>query len=318
MAMLAAAQRGAAALGRRTFMAGSGNTMSVLGAPSNLGQRNDSPAHGPASLRDVGILENLRSIGWAVNDRGDIPFTPKAGTDSETMELIARGNKLLSDEVADAYLESDTTLILGGDHSVSIGSVSGVLRRNPDIGVLWVDAHCDINTPASSPSKNIHGMVLSYLMKLFPTVTNPPFDWLTEIPKLHPAQLAFIGARDIDPAERTMLKNLGITCFTMHSIDKYGIGKVTEMALDHLDGRNLHVSYDIDATDPGIAPSTGTPVRGGLTYREAHYIAEEIASTGMMRSMDMVEVDPYLSAGGSDTVELAAALVSSAFGQRII
>lgn len=170
-------------------------------------------------------------------------FPPKRSADQSNLDALAEGNRLLSDEVYNAYLECDTTLVLGGDHSIGIGSVSGVLRRNPEVGVLWIDAHCDINTPETSGSKNMHGMVLSYLMKLFPTVSKAPFTWLSDVPALDPSQLAFIGARDIDPGERRMLKNLGIAVFSMHSIDKYGIGKVTEMALDHLDNRTLHVSY---------------------------------------------------------------------------
>ena len=152
------------------------------------------------------------------------------------------GSQRLANEVYDAYVETDTTLILGGDHSISIGSVAGVLRRNPEVGVLWIDAHCDINTPQSSPSQNLHGMVLGYLMKLFGNSTAAPFSWLDRVPVLPPSQLAFIGARSIDPPERTMLNNLGISVYSMHSIDKYGIGKVMEMALDQLDGRNLHIS----------------------------------------------------------------------------
>lgn len=166
-------------------------------------------------------------------------FPPKDTSREGNIAAIVEGNRQLSDEVYDAYLESDTSLILGGDHSISIGSVSGVLRRNPEIGVLWIDAHCDINTYESSTSKSMHGMVLSYLMKLQGI---GPFGWLSDVPKLHAKQLAFIGARDIDPYEKRTLKNLGIEVYTMHTIDKYGIAKVTEMALDHLDGRNLHVS----------------------------------------------------------------------------
>lgn len=226
-------------------------------------------------------------------------------------------------QVRDSYAESDRTLVLGGDHSISIGSVSGVLQSNPEAGVIWVDAHCDINTPSSSQSKNVHGMVLAFLMKLFPqSNAQSPFSWMDEVPALPPSQVVFIGPRSIDKAERDLLRASGMHVYTMASIDKHGIGAVVETALDKLGDRDIHLSYDIDGLDPSIAPSTGTPVQGGLSYREAHFIAEEVGTTGRLRSMDIVEVDPLHSDVNSHdrqkTVELAAGLVASAFGESIL
>jgi len=172
--------------------------------------------------------------------------------------------------------------------------VSGILKVRPNTGVIWVDAHADINTPAMSVSGNIHGMPVAFLMRLVNPTLVPGWEWMADTPVLRPQQIVYIGLRDVDAAERIVLKELGITCYSMQHVDKYGIGGVMERTLDQLHGRPLHCSYDIDAVDPLHAPSTGTTVRGGLTFREAHYVVEAISETGQLGSLDMVEVNPVL------------------------
>eukprot|EP00041_Stephanoeca_diplocostata_P003927 m.39471 g.39471 ORF g.39471 m.39471 type:complete len:345 (-) comp14717_c0_seq1:1369-2403(-) len=296
--------------------------LSLLGVPSDHGQPNTGVAAGPAAIRCAGICQRLAALGWDVHDAGDVRYPEKSldpiGGDVDRAFAIGQGGFELSNKVEESVRSSDATLILGGDHSISIGSVAGILRATPDVGVIWCDAHCDINTPESSESKNIHGMVLAFLMKLFKAHGDGAYQWLQDVPILAPEQVVFIAARSVDKAERMVLKKLGITVYSMHSIDKYGIGKVLEMTLDQLDNRPLHLSYDIDALDPVLAPSTGTPVRGGLTYREAHFVAEAVADTSKLQSMDLVEVDPVLAEGGVDTVQMAVELAASALGARIL
>lgn len=179
----------------------------------------------------------------------------------------------------------------------------------------------DINTPQVSESGNIHGMPVAFLMRLIDPLKYPGWEWLAKVPPLRPQQIVYIGLRDVDAAERIILKDLGITCFSMQHVDKYGIGRVMEMTMDHLHGRPIHCSYDIDGVDPAIAPSTGTAVRGGLTFREAHYLVEAISESGNLGSLDMVEVNPELGSSPEDarhTVDMGLALISSALGSRIL
>lgn len=220
--------------------------------------------------------------------------------------------------------EGKFCLVLGGDHTIGAGSLAGLLSVHPDAGIIWVDAHADINTPEVSGSGNMHGMPISFLMKgLVDTSKIPGLEWLASGPTMNPDQLVYIGLRDVDAPERRIIRELGIKAFTMQEVDRFGIGKTMEMALDHLcakQQRPLHMSYDIDAVDPLLAPSTGTKVRGGLTWREAHYVAEAAAETNLLCGLDMVEVNPTLSPGSGAqlTVDMALLLIASALGNRII
>lgn len=219
-------------------------------------------------------------------------------------------------------------LILGGDHSIGIGSLAGVLRAKPQTGVIWVDAHADLNIPGVSESGNMHGMPLGLMIKeLMPDRSViPGLEWMEEgtSPYLSPDSLVYVGLRDIDKAERRFIRQLGIKTFTMYDIDRLGIGCVMDLALEHLLGTNpdrpLHLSYDIDAVDPLAAPATGTAVRGGLTWREAHFVAESVAKSGALSSAELVEVNATLSdgPGASDTVELGHQLVNALLGEAIL
>ena len=221
--------------------------------------------------------------------------------------------------------EGAFTLTLGGDHSVAIGSIGGALLARPELGVIWVDAHGDFNTPETSPSGNIHGMPLAFLSGLMVPYKLPSFDWLKN--HLKPEQLVLIGIRSIDPEERKLMKDWGASVFTMTEIDRFGIGGVMEQAKAILfknGDRPLHLSYDIDAVDPHFAPSTGTKVRGGLSYREAHFVAESVAETGALVGMDLVEINPrlgYVDPAHREernvTIEVGLELIASALGKRI-
>lgn len=237
---------------------------------------------------------------------------------------VGNGTKQLKERYEQKASEGKFCLVLGGDHTIGAGSLAGLLSVHPDAGVIWVDAHADINTPECSGSGNMHGMPIAFLMQhLIDSSKVPGFEWLADGPRMKPEQLVYVGLRDVDAPERRIIRELGIKAFTMQDVDRYGIGKTMEMALDHLCGakeRPLHMSYDIDAVDPVVAPSTGTKVRGGLTWREAHYVAEAVAESNLLVGLDMVEVNPSLSpgAGAQNTVDMALLLISSALGNRIL
>jgi arginase len=248
--------------------------------------------------------------------------------DARSLEVGA-GTKALAELVESKLKLGRFPLILGGDHSIGIGSLAGILRARPDTGVIWVDAHADLNTPSSSESGNMHGMPLAIMMKeLVPDRSViPGFEWLeegTSPPRLSPNSLVYVGLRDIDKAERQFIRHLGIKTFTMYDIDHLGIGRVMDLALEHLlksdTDRPIHLSYDIDAVDPMHAPATGTAVRGGLTWREAHFVAEHVVKSGALASAEIVEVNAALSdgRGASATVELGHQLVNALLGEAML
>jgi arginase len=289
---------------------------------------------GPRLLREAGLRSMLTALGWRVEDLPDLDFdkVPRASVDREyrgnarNPEIVGPVTKLLADLVQDKLAQGRFPLILGGDHSIGIGSLAGIMRVRPETGVIWVDAHADLNTPETSETGNMHGMPVGMMMRGVASESTavPGFEWLSNVPKLSPHSVAYVGLRDVDPAERKMIHSLGIAAFTMHEIDRYGIGKVMDMALDHLlskdPNRPLHLSYDIDAVDPVLAPATGTTVRGGLTFREAHYVAEAVAMSGNLASADIVELNPSLSHddGAEETVELGLQIITSFMGKSII
>jgi arginase len=279
----------------------------------------------------------LTSLGWRVEDMQDVDFDGVVDQINSRMRdppnakncaLVGHGNSKLADAVESTIHAGRFPLILGGDHSIGIGSLTGILRARPNVGVIWVDAHADLNTPANSGSGNMHGMPIGLLMD-HPTESVdftklPGFEFLVDGPRLSPDQIVYIGLRDVDPAERVWIKELGIKAFTMYDIDHLGIGQVMDKTFEHLlkddPDRPLHLSYDIDAVDPALAPATGTTVRGGLTYREAHFVGEAVAQSGNLSSAEIVELNPTLShdKGGDDTLELALQLITSFMGKSII
>lgn len=232
---------------------------------------------------------------------------------------VGRTCKALSDVVHREAAAGRIPITLGGDHSIAVGTLQGILRAQPSSVIFWIDAHADINTPVTSPSGNAHGMPLAFLLGLIDASTIPGFEWVQ--PLLSPSRLIYIALRDLDEGEKRIIRSLGILAFTMHDIDKLGINRVIEEAMVHADPysvRPLHVSFDIDACDPAFAPATGTPVKGGLSYREAHFILECISATGRLAGLDMVEVNPSLVPGDNSTASLAAELILSCLGKRIL
>lgn len=318
-------------------------TASVIGAPMTHGQPFVGTDHGPQLLRNENLLQHLTSLGWRVHDKADLNFDSLSNslmTENERIEtskaknskVVGKGCSMLADMVEKEILEGRFPVVLGGDHSIGIGTLAGILRARPNVGVIWVDAHADLHTPETSDSGNMHGMSVGLLMEGVAdnSHTIPGFEWLQNSldgkPQslLSPDSIVYIGLRDVDAAERNSIRNNNIKAFTMHDVDNFGIGKVMEMALAHLlDGnpdRPLHLSYDIDAVDPMLAPATGTTVRGGLNYREAHFVAEAVAMSGALTSVEMVELNPTLSdgQGSRETVELGLGILTSLMGKSII
>eukprot|EP00545_Synedropsis_sp_CCMP1620_P011964 CAMPEP_0119012786 /NCGR_PEP_ID=MMETSP1176-20130426/7581_1 /TAXON_ID=265551 /ORGANISM="Synedropsis recta cf, Strain CCMP1620" /LENGTH=360 /DNA_ID=CAMNT_0006965811 /DNA_START=73 /DNA_END=1158 /DNA_ORIENTATION=+ len=308
-------------------------TVSLIGAPMTYGQPFVGTDSGPKLLREGGLRSMMTALGWRVDDVGDINFEKIASQANQASFPSARNcgivgavNEHLANVVQEKIGSGRFPLLLGGDHSIGIGSLAGVLRNRPNTGVLWIDAHADINIPDISESGNMHGMPIGMLMEgVSPDFSKlPGFDWLIDGPRLRPDQIVYVGLRDVDGAERSIIRKLGIPAFTMHDIDHHGIGKVMDMALNHLlkddSNRPLHLSYDIDAVDPVLAPATGTTVRGGLNFREAHFVAEAVAMSGNLASADIVELNPTLSdgQGAKETVELGLQIVTSMMGKSII
>ncbi len=297
----------------------------VIGVPLDLGQSRRGVDMGPSAVRVAGLEARLEAIGHIVEDAGNIavaiPEQKKAGDASAKYlkEITATCTKG-ADMVLKTLEAGKVPLVLGGDHSVAAGTVSGVAeyyrRQNHKIGLLWIDAHTDMNTPDSSPSGNVHGMPLASLMGLPPVELGKIYDFS---PKVHPENCVLIGIRDVDNFEKENIRKAGVEVFTMRDIDERGMRAVMEEAL-RMAGRGTagyHVSLDMDWIDPEDAPGVGTPVRGGATYREAHLAMEIIADHGRMVSFEIVEVNPVIDER-NQTADLAVELALSAFGKKIL
>uniref|UniRef100_A0AC11C494 Arginase 2 n=1 Tax=Ovis aries TaxID=9940 RepID=A0AC11C494_SHEEP len=268
----------------------------------------------------------LPGTGCHLKDFGDLNFTPVPKDDLYNNLIVnprsvGLANQELAEVVSRAVSGGYSCVTVGGDHSLAIGTISGHARHCPDLGVIWVDAHADINTPLTTSSGNLHGQPVSFLLReLQDKVPQlPGFSWIK--PCISSPSIVYIGLRDVDPPEHFILKNYDIQYFSMRDIDRLGIQKVMEQTFDLLIGkrqRPIHLSFDIDAFDPTLAPATGTPVVGGLTYREGMYITEEIHSTGLLSALDLVEVNPRLAVSEEEakaTASLAVDVIASSFGQ---
>jgi arginase len=298
----------------------------IIGVPLDLGQLRRGVDMGPSAVRVAGLEAKLEALGHVVDDAGNV-FVAVAETKSvgeqnaRYLKEIRDTCSTAADMVVKSLEDGRTPVVLGGDHSVAAGTVSGVSefyrRRNQKIGLIWIDAHADINTPETSPSGNVHGMPLAALLGLEPQMLGSIYDFS---PKVDPANVVLVGVRDIDPAERDNIKRAGITeVYTMRDIDERGMRTVMEEAL-RAAGRGTagyHISLDMDWIDPEDAPGVGTPVRGGATYREAHLAMEILADHGRMLSFEIVEVNPVIDERNR-TADLAVELVSSAFGKKIL
>lgn len=293
----------------------------VIGAPIDLGADRRGVDIGASAIRYAGLNERLRKLGYTVHDLGnlDIPqpeSQPEGNPRLKYLEPIVQLSEELAGVVTAALEENDFPLVLGGDHSIALGSISGVARVHEKIGVLWIDAHGDFNTDETTPSGNIHGMILAALAGIGHSRLTNVCGWS---PKINSQTIVIVGARELDPAEQVRLRSNSIHVFTMSDIDQRGISEVMRQALSIVGQQNdgIHLSLDMDALDPKEAPGVGTPVRGGLTYREAQLAMELIADTGNLVSMDVVEVNPILDRENSTAI-LAVELVLSALGKKIL
>jgi arginase len=293
-------------------------TIHILGVPMDLGQSRRGVDMGPSAMRYAHLQARLERLGHAVNDDGNLP-TPNP--EEHIVEGTGRRRRAVAAVCRQLYdlgcrwvNEGDFALYLGGDHSISIGSVAAAARSGP-VGLIWIDAHGDFNTPETSPSGNIHGMPVAALIGHGAAeLVNIGGNGAT----LEPDQIVQIGIRDLDELERERLVQSGIHVFTMRHVDELGMAAVARQALDRLRHLSrIHVSLDMDSLDPDEAPGVGTPVPGGLTYREAHLLMEILGDSQRVQSMDIVEINPILDTMNR-TAELAVELAASLLGQRIL
>ncbi len=295
----------------------------LIGVPLDLGASRRGVDMGPYAVRAAGLRDVLLALGHEVRDHGNV-----AVPDRGTFPTDARGGDFLPTIAAVcselvAHTEASVTehrfpVVLGGDHSLAAGSVAGASRamraRGETMGLVWVDAHGDINTPETSPSGNVHGMPVAHLLGHGDSRLH-----FTTGPAVRPEHTFLVGIRDLDPGERAHLRAYGVHVFTMHDIDRRGLSDVMDEAitLATLGTAGLWVSYDVDVQDPVHAPGVGTPVAGGFSWREGHLVMELLAESGLLVGLDLVEVNPILDVSNR-TAELAVGLVSSALGKRIL
>lgn len=293
----------------------------IIGAPMDLGADRRGVDFGASAIRYAGLSDQLRRLGHNVRDVGNIvvpqPESQPVGNPRlKYLDSIVQVAEDLAQGVTEALKADEFPLILGGDHSIALGSISGVANVYKHAGVIWVDAHADFNIEETTPSGNIHGMILAALAGLGNSRLTHIGGWA---PKLDPGNIVIIGARDLDAGEQALLRTHHVHVFTMSDIDQHGISDVLEQAIA-IAGRQdhaIHLSLDMDSLDPREAPGVGTPVRGGLSYREAHLAMEMIADSHRLVSMDVVEVNSILDRENA-TARLAVELILSALGKKIL
>ncbi len=299
--------------------------IAIIGVPMDLGADRRGVDMGPSALRYADLNEKLQALGYEVEDHGDmdviIPETRHYGDPhAKYLDEIADACRRLAQTVVQAYEEGKTPLVLGGDHSIAVGTVSGMSeafrRQNKTLGLIWFDAHADMNTPETSLSGNVHGMPMAAILGYGPKPLTHIFDFA---PKILPGNAVIVGLRDVDRAEAELLKRIGMRVFTMKEIDKRGIGTVLDEALSIVtrgtDG--FSCTLDADFLDPTDSPGVATPVRGGADYREAHLAMEMISDTKKMASFEITEINPILDEKNK-TAAFGAELILSAFGKQIL
>lgn len=295
--------------------------LSIIGMPMDLGQMRRGVDMGPSAIRYAGINERLKPLFDEVHDLGDIPIgRPEVVVDKESnlrnLDLVAEKSSLLAEKVDEAIQSGAFPLVLGGDHSIAIGTLAGVAKHYKNLGVIWYDAHGDLNTAETSPSGNIHGMPLAVSIGL-------GHRSLTDIagfsPKVKPENVVIIGARSLDEGERILIKETGIKVYTMHEIDRLGMTKVMEETIGYLKEKTdgVHLSLDLDGLDPHDAPGVGTPVMGGISYRESHLAMEMLQEAQIITSAEFVEVNPILDEKNKTAI-CAVGLMGSLFGEKLL
>jgi arginase len=299
-------------------------SLELVGVPLDLGASRRGVDMGPYAVRAAGLAEKLRGLGHTLLDTGNLPVPdrgtfPAAHRGLDFLPAIAEACATLADVTAHTVGQGRIPVVLGGDHSLAAGSVAGVARafraRGQRIGLLWIDAHADLHTPATSHSGNVHGMPVAHLLGH----GDAALAGLTGGgPAVAPEHVAFVGLRDVDAPEREHLRGWGVHVYTMRDVDERGISAVVREAISFVTHgtHGVHVSFDADAVDPALSPGVGTPVHGGLTFREAHLAMELVADTGKLVALDFVEVNPILDLANR-TGELAVGLIASALGKRI-
>ena len=294
--------------------------VAVIGAALDLGAGRRGVDMGPSAIRYAGLYQRLRDVGLVVDDWGNVASDVAEATDmgdasARYLLPVKRTCERVAALVRRAVESGGTPLVLGGDHSVALGSIGGLASVFGAGGAIWIDAHGDLNTPETSPSGNVHGMVLAAVLGLAAD-TFASDAW--PMPALDPSRVALVGVRSLDQGEKDRIRELGLKVYTMSDVDKLTVERVMRESLAHVAGPGfVHVSLDMDAVDPGVAPGVGTPVRGGLSYREAHLALEIIAESGLATSLDVVEVNPVFDTQ-NETGKLAVELAASALGATIL
>jgi arginase len=299
--------------------------IAIIGAPLDLGQGRRGVDMGPSAMRVANLNGRVGSLGYVVEDRGNVPVdqeeaSPEGHPRAKYLPQIAATCQRLAVSVEETLAGGGMPLVLGGDHSVAVGTVSGVShfykQREQSVGLIWLDAHADMNTPESSPSGNIHGMPLACIVGRGPEELTGLFGYQ---PKIAPRNVVIVGLREVDTPEKPNVRAYGVHAFTMREIDEHGMKTVMNQAIQLAsDGTaGFHLSLDMDFVDPKDAPGVGTPVRGGVTYREAHLAMEMICDSRRMLSMEVVEVNPVIDEVNR-TADLAVELVMSGLGKRIL
>ncbi|MFD3450458.1 arginase [Microbacteriaceae bacterium 4G12] len=294
--------------------------ISIIGVPMDLGQLRRGVDMGPSALRYAGMIERIEALGYDVEDLGDIHIERPNKTEQavnpklKNLDQVVEVCEKLAIKVDDVVARDRFPLVLGGDHSIAIGTVAGITKHRHNMGVIWYDAHGDLNTEKTSPSGNIHGMSLAASL-------GHGHPLLTRLyhahPKVKKENVVIIGARALDEGEKEFIQEQGLKVFTMHEIDRIGMTAVMEETiqyLSHTDG--VHLSLDLDGLDPHDAPGVGTPVIGGLTYRESHLAMEMLAESGIITSAEFVEVNPILDEKNRTAIT-AVALMGSLFGEKL-
>ena len=299
--------------------------ISIVGVPMDLGADRRGVDMGPSALRYADLNEKLQALGYEVDDLGDmdviIPETRHFGDPhAKYLKEIADACTHLANLVLEIHTDHRTPIVLGGDHSIAVGTMSGMAesfrRQNGKIGLMWFDAHADFNTPQISPSGNVHGMPMAAIMGYGPIELTRIFGFS---PKIQPERAVMIGIREVDPQERELVKSSGVRVFTMKEIDRRGIGSVMDEALSIVtkDTDGFSVTLDADFLDPYESPGVATPVRGGADYREAHLAMEMVADTKKMVSFEIAEINPILDVQNK-TAHFGMELILSAFGKQIL
>jgi len=299
--------------------------IAVIGAPMDLGAGRRGVDMGPSALRVAGLYQKLTELGYQVEDLGNVivdqpESLPGGPSHARYLPQIAHTCARLADMVERAAGQERVPLVLGGDHSAAIGTIAGMSRHRRKsghkLGLLWIDAHADMNTPDSTPSGNVHGMPLACAIGLGPAE-------LTgigcHVPMVDPENVAIVGLRSVDDIEKYNVRGAGVHPFTMRDIDERGMRTVIQQAIHAVSSgtSGFHLSFDLDAVDPDEAPGVGTPVHGGITYREAHLAMETICDSGMMTSLELVELNPVLDVANRTAI-LGVELIMSALGKRIL